>query len=56
MNIHSEARTTPKIREEIKASKGKMSLEEAANHFNVSRPTIIKWQSRDSTADLPPAP
>jgi len=51
MNIHSEARTTPKIREEIKASKGKMSLKEAANHFNVSRATIIKWQSRDSTAD-----
>jgi transposase InsO family protein len=51
MNLHSEARTTPKIREEIKASKGKMTLKEAANHFNVSRSTIIKWQGRDSTAD-----
>jgi transposase InsO family protein len=51
MNIHSEVRTTPKIREEIKASKGKMTLKEAANHFNVSRATIIKWQSRDSTAN-----
>ena len=51
MNIHSQARTTPKIREEIRASKGHMTIEEAAHHFNVSRGTIIKWRKRESFQD-----
>ena len=51
MNIHSQARTTPKIREEIRASKGHMTIEEAASHFNVSRGTIIKWRKRDDFQD-----
>lgn len=51
MKIHSQARTTPKIREEIHASKGIMTIDEAVAHFNVSRSTIIKWRSRDSFED-----
>lgn len=51
MNLHSQARTTPKIRAEIKASKGKMTIDQAAKHFNVSRSTIIKWRNRDSVED-----
>ena len=51
MNIHSEARTTPKIREEIRASKGHMTIEKAAAYFNVSRGTIRKWQQRDHFED-----
>jgi hypothetical protein len=51
MNIHSQARTTLKIREEIHASAGKMTLEQAAEHFNVSRSTIIKWRKRDVFED-----
>ncbi len=51
MNIHSQARTTPKIREEIRASKGRLTLEEAAKHFNVSRSTILKWRKRESVED-----
>ncbi|EIJ36491.1 IS481 family transposase [Thiothrix nivea] len=51
MNIHSQARTTPKIREEIRDSKGKMTLEAAAKHFNVSRSTILKWRGRESMND-----
>jgi len=51
MNVHSQARTTPKIREEIRASKGHMTIDEAAKHFNVSRSTIIKWRNRDSFED-----
>jgi transposase-like protein len=51
MNIHSQARTTPKIREEIRASQGHMSLDEAAAHFNVSRSTILKWRKRESFTD-----
>jgi len=51
MNVHSQARTTPKIREEIRASKEHMTIDEAAKHFNVSRSTIIKWRNRDSFED-----
>lgn len=51
MNIHSEARTTLKIREEIHASKGHMTIEQAAQHFNVSRDTIRKWRQRDKFTD-----
>ena len=51
MNIHSEARTTLKIREEIHASKSQMTINAAAEHFNVSRSTIIKWRNRDSFED-----
>ena len=51
MNIHSQARTTLKIREEIHASKGHMTIDEAVAHFNVSRSTIIKWRQRDTFED-----
>ena len=51
MNIHSQARTTLKIREEIHASKGHMTIDEAADHFNVSRSTIIKWRNRETFED-----
>lgn len=51
MNIHGQARTTPKIRAGIKASQGRMTLEEAAAHFNVSRATILKWRQRDRFED-----
>ena len=46
MNIHRNARTAPKIREEIHASKGHMTIHDAVKHFNVSRNTIIKWPAR----------
>ena len=51
MNIHGQARTMPKIRAGIKASQGRMTLEEAAAHFNVSRATILKWRQRDRFED-----
>ena len=51
MNIHSQARTTPKTREDIRASQGSMTQKEAAKHFNVSRSTIIKWRKRESLSD-----
>ena len=51
MNIHSQARTTPKIRAEIHTSAGKMTLEQAAKQFNVSRSTIMKWRKRDVFED-----
>jgi len=51
MNVHRQTCTTPKIHVAIHASKGRMTLDEAAKHFNVSRSTIIKWRSRDSFED-----
>ena len=51
MNIHRNARTTPKIREEIHASKGRMTIDEAVKHFNVGRNTIIKWRQREDFND-----
>lgn len=51
MNIHSQARTTPQIRAEIHAAKGVMTIDQAANIYNVNRSTIIKWQSRESFED-----
>ena len=51
MNIHSQARTTPKIRAEIHATKGDMTIDQAARVYNVNRSTIIKWRNRDSFED-----
>ena len=52
MNIHSQARTTAKIREEIHANAENLTLLDAAKHFNMSRSTIIKWRKRDAFGDL----
>ena len=50
MIIHPEARTTPQIRAEIKASTG-VSQVALAHHYNVSRQTIGQWQRHDNTTD-----
>lgn len=50
MTIHPEARTTPKIRAEIKASKG-INQDVLARKYNVCRQTISKWQNRDEPTD-----
>lgn len=49
MNIHPKARTTPAIRAEIQSSN--LSQRKLAEKYNVTRPTIRKWQGRDSTGD-----
>ena len=43
--IHPQARTTPKIRQEIKDSG--LSDHEAAEVFNITRATAAKWLKRD---------
>src|SRR5471032_672347 len=48
--LHSRARTTHLIREEIKNST--LSQAELARLYNVSRQTIRKWQDRDSVDDV----
>jgi len=47
--IHPQARTTPKIRQEIKDSG--LSSREAAKVFNISRATAQKWLGRDDVQD-----
>jgi transposase InsO family protein len=47
--IHPQARTTPKIRQEIKDSG--LSDRQAATVFNISRATAAKWLRRDDTQD-----
>ena len=48
--LHSRARTTHLIREEIKNST--LSQAELARLYNVSRQTIRKWHDRDSVDDV----
>lgn len=50
MVIHPQARTTPQIRAEIKASTG-VSQEALAQKYNVTVQTIRKWQNREETTD-----
>jgi transposase InsO family protein len=49
MKLHSEARTTPKLRCEIKASS--LTQTALAKQYNVSRLTIRKWQNREEMTD-----
>lgn len=47
--IHPQARTIPKIRQEIKDSG--LSDREAANVFNITRETAARWPKRDDVQD-----
>ncbi len=47
--IHPQARTTPKIRQEIKDSG--LSEREVAKTFNITRATAAKWLKRDDVQD-----
>ena len=48
--VHAQARTTPVLRAEIKASTASQS--QLAQQYNVSVATIRKWQRRDQPHDL----
>jgi len=52
--LHSQARTTHLIREEIRNST--LSQAELARLYNVTRQTIRKWQNRDTPEDKSHAP
>jgi transposase-like protein len=49
VNIHPNARTTPKIRAEIKAST--LTTTEIMAKYNISYKTAVKWQTRDEMTD-----
>ena len=48
--VHSQARTTPRTRAEIKESSA--SLSALAERYNISLATARKWKKRDSPQDL----
>ncbi|HBR0191882.1 TPA: IS481 family transposase, partial [Klebsiella pneumoniae] len=52
--LHSQARTTHLIREEIRNST--LPQAELARMYNVTRQTIRKWQNRESPEDKSHAP
>jgi len=47
--VHSQARTTPRTRAEIKAASG--TLQELADRYNVSVATARKWKGREEVQD-----
>jgi hypothetical protein len=47
--IHAQARTTPKIRQEIQNSS--LTVVELAAQYNIHRHTASKWKKRDSVTD-----
>ena len=47
--LHSKARTTPSIREEIRTCG--LSERQAAKKYNVTRSTVRKWRVREDSAD-----
>ena len=47
--LHGSARTTPRVRAELQASKEKASV--LARRYGLSRTTVNKWRSRSTTAD-----
>jgi hypothetical protein len=53
-SLHGSARTTPRVRAELQASKEKTSS--LAQRFGLSRTTVNKWRSRTTTDDAPMGP
>jgi hypothetical protein len=49
MNIHPNARTTPKIRAEIKEST--LTTTQKAEKHNIGFKTAKKWETREETTD-----
>jgi hypothetical protein len=52
--LHGSARTTPRVRSELQASKETTSS--LARRYGLSRTTVVKWKSRATTADAPMGP
>ena len=52
--LHGSARTTPRVRAELQASKEKTNA--LAERYRLSRTTVTKWRAPTSTADAPMGP
>lgn len=53
LSYHPTAKTTYKIRQEIKENQDGLTLEEQSKKYNVSIPTIQKWRKREDFNDAP---
>lgn len=53
-SLHGSARTTPRVRAELQASKETTST--LVQRYGLSRTTVTKWRSRTTTADAPMGP
>jgi transposase len=52
--LHGSARTTPRVRAELQASKETSGA--LAKRYGLSRTTVAKWRARTTTADAPMGP
>ncbi len=53
-SLHGSARTTPRVRAELQASKETSGA--LAKHYGLSRNTVAKWRARATTDDAPMGP
>jgi hypothetical protein len=53
-SLHGSARTTPRVRAELQASKETTST--LAQRYGLSRTTVSKWRTRKTTDDAPMGP
>ena len=51
LTLHPLARTTPRIRAELRAADQALSDAELARRYGLTPPTVRKWRQRDTTAD-----
>lgn len=51
LTLHPLARTTPRIRAELRAADQALSDAELARRYGLTPPTVRKWRQRDATAD-----
>ena len=52
--LHGSARTTPRIRAELKAAKAPARL--LASQYGLNVKTVLKWRTRAEMADAPMGP
>jgi hypothetical protein len=53
-SLHGSARTTPRVRAELQASKDTSGA--LARRYGLSRTTVAKWRARTTTQDAPMGP
>ena len=53
-SLHGSARTTPRVRAELQASKETSGA--LAKRYGLSRNTVAKWRVRTTTEDAPMGP
>jgi hypothetical protein len=52
--LHANAKTTPRIRQEIQNSTASITL--LAKHYNLNHKMVIRWKNADSVSDKKSGP